>query len=136
MPSRIRNLALVLMLVASAAWSASARAYVECADGTPCPEPAGRPAVHACCAHPSCDEQSAPPPAPCVLRVTAAPESVAPPAPVDVTHRPLAAFVSPPIVVERRPAPAGAAEPIDLHPPASLSAERGLGPRAPPPRHA
>jgi hypothetical protein len=136
MRPRPGNLALLLMLIASAAWSASARAYVECADGSPCPTPAAPVMPRPCCGHAPCDKHPAPAHAPCVLRVQAAPDSVAPHGHADLTQLPPAAVVSPPPALPHDAAPVGASAAADQHPPAYLSPEQGHGPRAPPARAA
>jgi hypothetical protein len=136
MRPRTGNLALLLMLIASVAWSASARGYVECADGSPCPEPAAPVTPPPGCGPAPCDEHPAPAHAPCVLRVQAAPDSVAPDAPADLTDLPPALAASPQSAPAHDRAPVGATLADDHHPPPYLSPGQGHGPRAPPPRGA
>lgn len=136
MRPHFRNFALVLMLAASAAWSASARVYVECADGSSCSVPPARPAPRVCCAPAPCDEHPAPAKAPCVLRVKAAPDSVAPHHHADLTQFPPAALLATAIDVAPHDTSFDTVVTDDRHPPPYLSPEQGRGPRAPPARAA
>src|SRR4051812_14477281 len=131
-----RNFALVLMLVASAAWSASARVYVECADGTACPAPPAPAPTHRCCTDSPGHHPIPAPHAPCVLRVMAAPDSVTSPSPVDLSHLPPAAVVATPLSIELDVVRVGTVVPIDRRPPPQISVQQGRGPRAPPLRPA